>query len=188
MIPGSTAIAWPMIGGLAAIAGSAGLATYVLKGGSKDAMQAATTTAIGTGTAVGVWEAGWYLYRWHRRKVVYQQAAAEAKRLGRPLVVIGAPDGGVTSGYGCGDVTVDLSPTSCPNWQPLDITKALPMADDSVVVFCSCVLEYVSDPMAAITEIKRVSGGYAFFVGVEPWTLAGLLYPGAQQTLPAAFR
>jgi hypothetical protein len=94
----------------------------------------------------------------------------------------------VTTGYDCGDITIDIAPSNCPNSIQLDVTKTLPFADSSVVVFCSCVLEYVNDPCAAIAEIQRISGGESFFVGVEPWSLAGLLYPGAKQTLPARYR
>jgi hypothetical protein len=144
--------------------------------------------ALVTLAALGAWEFGWWARRRYRRGVAYREAQATAKRLNRPLIVIGAPDGGVTSGYGCGDETIDISPTSCPIWKPLDITKPLPYADNSVVVFCSCVLEYVDDPVSAIVEIKRISGGYAFFVGVEPWTFTSVLYPGARQTLPPPYR
>jgi SAM-dependent methyltransferase len=138
--------------------------------------------------AITAWEAFWFGRRFLRRQQVFQVAEAWAKSLNRPLIVIGAPDGGVTSGYGCGDTTIDLAPTSCPNGKVLDITKPLPFTDDSVVVFCSCVLEYVDDPNAAISEIRRISGGYMFFVGVEPWTLTSLLYPGARQSLSPPFR
>jgi hypothetical protein len=141
------------------------------------------------GAAVAVWEGGWWFRRRWRRGEVYDYALSYAHSINRQLVVIGAPDGGVTSGYGCGDVTVDLATTGCPNALRADITKPLPFADDSVVVFCSCVLEYVQgDVTAALKEIQRVSGGQAFFVGVEPWTLTAYLYPGAQRTLPAALR
>jgi SAM-dependent methyltransferase len=189
-VGGSTQIPWSMIGGAAAIIGSTASIAYLFRRGkgTPAAVEAAKAAAVGTAVTLGAWEAGWYLYRWRRRAVVYREAAAEAIRLNKPLVVIGAPDGGVTSGYGCGTFTIDISPTACPNWVPVDITKPLPFADNSVVVFCSCVLEYVSDPIAAIAEIKRISGGYAYFVGVEPWTLAGLLFPGAKQTLPPALR
>lgn len=186
MIPGGSGVAWPIFCGALGLAAASGGAAALLH--PKKRTEAAKTAAVSTLAAVAVWETGWYLYRWRRRTVVYEEARATAKNLGRQLIVIGAPDGGVTSGYGCGDQTIDISPTSCPNWKPLDITKTLPYADNSVVVFCSCVLEYVSDPIAAIAEIKRISGGYTYFVGVEPWTLAGLLYPGAKQTLPAAYR
>jgi hypothetical protein len=190
MIPGGTAFPWRMIGGALTLAASTGGATWLIQKARRKstALSDAGLTAAGTLTALGLWEATWYLYRWNRRRDVYREAALEAKRLNRQLVVIGAPDGGMTSGYGCGDVTVDLSPSSCPNWKPLDITKQLPFADNSVVVFISCVLEYVSDPMEAIQEVQRISGGYVYYVGVEPWTLTAFLYPSAKQALPPAYR
>ena len=139
--------------------------------------------------ALGAWEGGWWLRRRFRRATVYQQALAYAHEVGRPLVVIGAPDGGITAGYGCGDVTVDLEASSCPVVIKADITKPLPFADDSVVVFVSCVLEYVDDVNAALAQIQRVSGGKAFFVGVEPQAiLTTLFYPGAKRTLPPQLR
>jgi hypothetical protein len=103
-------------------------------------------------------------------------------------VVVGAPDGGMTSGYGCGDITVDIVPSYCPGYVQADVTKRLPFADNSCVVFCSCVLEYVGDVDAALREIQRVSGGYAYFVGVEPWCATAYLYPGAKRTLPPHLR
>lgn len=184
--PGGTQIAWPMLFGAVFIsAASAGAAALFAP---REKIRAAKLTGGSTLAVLSMWEFYWWAKRRYKRGVVYGEALAESRRLGRPLIVIGAPDGGVTAGYGCGDETIDLAQTACPVWKPLDITKPLPYADNSVVVFCSCVLEYVSDPIAAIAEIKRISGGYVFFVGVEPWTMTAILYPGAKQTLPAAYR
>jgi hypothetical protein len=144
--------------------------------------------ALKVGLGLAAWEAAWWARRRVRRSTIYEQARAAANELGRPLVVIGAPDGGVTAGYGCGDVTFDLAPSSCPNAMRVDVTKRTPLADNSCVVFCSCVLEYVHDVDAALAEIRRISGGHAFFVGVPPWTLTAYLYPGAKRTLPRGFR
>jgi hypothetical protein len=119
---------------------------------------------------------------------MFQLARARAATLSRPLVVVGAPDGGVTAGYGCGDITVDLAPSSCPGSVRWDITKTWPIADNSVVVFCSCVLEYVSNPDVAVAEMKRVSGGEMFIVGVEPWTLTAFMYPGAKNLMLPQYR
>jgi hypothetical protein len=95
----------------------------------------------------------------------------------------------VTSGYGCGDVTVDISGSNCPNTLVADITKLLPFANDSVVVFCSCVLEYLHSGVdVAIAEIERISGGHVFWVGVEPFTLTALFVDGARRTLPPQYR
>lgn len=133
---------------------------------------------------VAAWELGWW---WRRRNIrgdVFAQAKERAKAMGKPLVVVGAPDGGVTSGYGCGDITIDLEPSRCPRSIQADITKRIPLEDDSAVVFVACVLEYVDDLEAAMRELRRVSGGNLFVVRVEPWTLTACLYPGAKRTLP----
>jgi len=65
-----------------------------------------------------------------------------------------------------------------------DITKGpIPdVADNSAVVFVSCVLEYVTDIKAALREISRIAGSAdnVFVVTVQPWTLTARLYPGAR--------
>ncbi len=137
---------------------------------------------------LGAYELGMWWRRRQRRGTVYAQAQARAALLGRPLVVIGAPDGGVTSGYSCGDVTIDLARSSCPNAIQADITQGIPLPDSSCVVYVSCVLEYVADARAALAEIQRISGGQAFFCGVEPLTATAYLYRGAKRTLPARLR
>ena len=120
---------------------------------------------------------------------MYLTALARARKLGRPLVVIGAPDGGVTAGYGCGDITIDIRGSCCPQTLQADITKPpLPFDTNSVVVMVACVLEYVDDARVALQEIIRISGGEAFFVGVEPWTVTAFAYPGAKRTLPPQLR
>jgi len=134
-----------------------------------------------------LWDGGWWAWRVGRRTVAYQAAKQRAALLGRPLVVVGAPDGGVTAGYPCGDVTIDLQPSACPNALQRDVTKPLPFGDDSVVVFASCVLDLVSDPDKAFAELMRISGGHLFIVRVEPWTATRYLYPGMRQTVPLAW-
>ncbi len=135
-----------------------------------------------------LWELGWWAHRRSRRASVYIEAMNHARAIGRPLLVIGAPDGGVTSGYGCGDITVDLEASTCPCAMQADITDQIPLTDHSCVVFVSCVLEYVDDLDGAMSEIQRISGGHAFFVGVEPWTITAFAYPGAKRTLPTGLR
>jgi hypothetical protein len=133
---------------------------------------------------LGCWELGWWARRRAMRKRMYTLASQAAESLQRPLVVVGAPDGGVTSGYGCGDVTIDIGGSVCPTSMTADITQSLPFKTDSVVVFVSCVLEYVEDVDAAIAELMRISGGFLYVVRVEPWTATAYLYPGAKRTLP----
>lgn len=135
--------------------------------------------------AVGAWESLWWAVRRRRRTSLYELAQRRAAELGRPLLVIGSPDGGVTGGYGCGDMTVDLNPSAvCPNHIVADVCENIPLGDDSCVVFVSCVLEYVSDLDRAMSEIDRVSGGERFIAHVEPWTITAYAYPGAARTLP----
>lgn len=131
------------------------------------------------------WEAAWWARRRFERRRVYERALADARASGRPLVVVGAPDQGVTAGYDCGDLTIDLYGSFCPQTLRADITKSLPLGTDSSVIFVSCVLEYVDDLDAALAELRRVSGGHLHVVRVEPWTLAAYFYPGARRTLSA---
>lgn len=134
---------------------------------------------------VALWEAFWWARRANLRSATYKAARQRANELGRPLIVVGAPDGGVTAGYPCGDVTIDMAPSKCPGALQLDITEPLPFMDDSYVVVVMCVLEYVDDVEAAIAELTRISGGNLYVVRVEPWTLTSIFYPGARRTLPA---
>ncbi|MDC0716188.1 hypothetical protein [Nannocystis bainbridge] len=128
------------------------------------------------------------LVRFRERSSAFRLAVDRAGALGRPLVVIGDPDGGMHTrlmrAYGCGDVCVDMNGCpKCPVTIVADITKGpLPgVADDSGVVFVSCVLEYVTDLQAALAEIARIAGKpeNVFIVTVQPWTLTARLYPGA---------
>lgn len=109
------------------------------------------------------------------------RACARARKLGRPLLVVGAPDAMYTGGYGCGDIVFDIAPSSCSNAYQVDITKPLPLSNASVVVFVSCVLEYVDDVDAALSELRRVSGGELFVVDVEPWTVTAFAVPGTRR-------
>ena len=58
------------------------------------------------------------------------------------------------------------------------------VADDTAVVFVSCVLEYIADATAAVRELRRMAGSpeNLFTVSVQPWTLTASLYPGARWT------
>lgn len=131
---------------------------------------------------VASWEAFWWTRRLNRRWAVFAEARAAATALGRPLLVVGAPDRGPTSSP-VGDINVDIGPSSAPNFVQADICKPLPFAANSVVVYVSCVLEYVADGNAALAELLRISGGQLYIVRVEPWTLTAYLYPGANRTL-----
>ena len=127
--------------------------------------------------------------RFDTRSRLFLEAAQRARSLQRTLVVIGDPDAGMSTrlrrAYGCGDVCVDANGCPmCPVMQAADITAG-PIAGistNSVVVFVSCVLEYVDDLPAALREILRIAGDLEniYIVTVQPWTLTASLYPGAQ--------
>jgi hypothetical protein len=140
--------------------------------------------ALAWGAAgLAVYEIGWWVRRRGVRGSLYAMAQTEATLLQRPLVVVGAPDAMITGGYGCGDVTVDLVASACPHAIQADITKPLPFATDSVVVFVACTLEYVDNLPAAVAELERISGGHLYVVRVEPWTLTAYLFPGAKRVI-----
>ena len=122
-------------------------------------------------------EGGMALRRFEARRRGFEAAARRASALGRPLVVVGDPDAGahtrLVRAYGCGDLCIDLQ--GCPMCrvtQAADLTVGpVPgVADDSAVVFVSCVLEYVSDVEVAIQELQRMAGSpeNLFIVFVEP--------------------
>ena len=126
-------------------------------------------------------EAGGYAWRYGKRGVQYRRALARARELGRPLYILGAPDRGPTGTlipvpYGCGqpelgDKVLDFGPSKCTNAIQWDLRQGLSwLADDSVVIFESCVLEYVQGDIPVVAaELRRVSGGELFCVRVEPW-------------------
>ncbi len=146
-------------------------------------------------------EGGMALRRFEQRRRAFAAAARRAAELDRPLVVVGDPDAGahtrLVRAYDCGDLCLDLH--GCPRcevMQAADLTAGpVPgIADASAVVYLSCVLEYVSDPQAALRELNRMAGSpdNLFLVFVEPWTLTAALYPGARWAVvdedPAAMK
>lgn len=144
--------------------------------------------AIGAIAALGVYESTLALARFRRRRDVFLAAQARARELGRPVVVVGDPDAGLHTrmarAYPCGDVCVDLTGCpACPISIPANIEETIPLIeDDSVVVFVSCVLEYVSDVEAALSELSRIAGApeNLFGVVVDPMCLTSFVYPGAR--------
>lgn len=149
------------------------------------ATKTAARVVLGYAAAV---EAAAAIIRHNERTAAFEAANRRAATLKRSLVVIGDPDAGfhtrLMRAYGCGDVCVDLNGCPrCPVTVVADITKRIPdMADDSAVVFISCVLEYVGDMPAAVAEIMRIAGSRenVFLVTVQPWTFTSRLYPAAR--------
>jgi hypothetical protein len=134
-------------------------------------------------------ESGLAVRRFEARRRAYQAAVRRASEAGRPLIVVGDPDAGthtrLVRAYGCGDLCIDLR--GCPRCEVMktaDLTQGpvAGIADDSAVVYVSCVLEYVADPEAALRELRRMAGSpdNLFLVFVERWSLTAALYPGAR--------
>ncbi len=128
--------------------------------------------------------------RWQRQRG-YKLAEARARETGKPFVVVGAPRAGWATGliptYGCGDLCIDLD--GCASYavsEARNVEDLSDFADDSAVLFVSCVLEYVNDIDAAVHEVERVAGRDLFVVSVPPWTTAHVVYPGGQRRILAA--
>lgn len=123
----------------------------------------------------------YFVRRWRRRKV-YKLADLRAKKVSKPLLVIGDPYADnysvSTADYGCGDVTLDINGSTCPVARKYDLNKGMrDFQNNSFVVFISCTLEYVDDLPKVYAELKRVSGGDLFVVNMEPYTLKSRFFP-----------
>lgn len=151
-------------------------------------LQTLARVALG---GLAVTEGALALQRWQERRETYDRAARRAAELHRPLVVVGDPDAGAHTrlfrAYGCGDLCVDLR--GCPLCRVVQVADLAAgpvpgVADDTAVVFVSCVLEYITDAAAAVRELRRMAGSpdNLFTVSVQPWTVTASLYPGARWT------
>jgi hypothetical protein len=126
-----------------------------------------------------------------RRSEQFAAAKAHARRVGKPLVVIGDPDAGLHTrlyrAYGCGDLCVDLA--NCPKCSrsaAVDLCRRrMPLPNNSAIVFVGCTLEYVAEMEPAWQELRRVSGGphQIYIATVQPWCLTAWLYPGARRVV-----
>lgn len=164
----------------AGVAGVGALLGYAVHGTGK---AAAWGAALATG-----YEFGWFLHRVHLRCATYAKALRYARAVGKPLVVVGAPDRGCPLETQCGDMVVDIAPSKCLNSVVADITKAgaIPLPNDSAVVYAPYVLDYVNDLDAAERELRRVAGDRLFVLALEPWTATAYFYHGAKRVVPMA--
>ena len=129
---------------------------------------------------LGAWEAGWYLLHTQpERKRLYEKALAAARASGKPMLIVGAPDGD----YGCGDpskgdVVLDLRPApGCPN-AVVGSVEAIPYPTGYFgSTFCSHVLEHVCDPQRAEDELHRVADA-VFVAWPRPWQVLAYAVPG----------
>ena len=124
--------------------------------------------------------------RWTRQRL-WREARVRGLELDRPLVVIGAPGGGVINrivgrDYGCGNLAIDIQPTHCRREMQMRAEDALPqLPRDCAVIYISCTLEYVDDVELVMAECRRIAGPHIFVADVEPWSLTAWFYPGAKR-------
>lgn len=114
------------------------------------------------------------------RHTIFQQARECADRLGKPLLVVGAPKHQFT--HPCGDVTLDISAyrASVCGGIVADV-RDIPYPDLYFgAAFCSHVLEHlqtVQDAYDALDELHRVAD-YVFVASPHKSSLIAHLYPG----------
>ena len=127
------------------------------------------------GLAVLGWETFWWLWQKAERHAVFAKARKAADAAGKPLLVIGEPDGE----YPCGDVTVDIRPTSvCPVYVRTSIEDLSAFKDKTFgAVFVSFLVSYTCAPWKAFSELERVAD-VVMVVEPKPWRLTSYLIPG----------
>ena len=126
------------------------------------------------------------IYRQNERSRIFKMAEKQSQKIGKSLLVVGDPYNGIGSrfynnfieGYGCGNITIDLTGCPmCPNGVKSDIYSYLKEQDDnSMVIFISCVLEYVDNIDDVIKEIYRVASNNIFIVTVNEYSLSAYFY------------
>jgi hypothetical protein len=103
---------------------------------------------------------------------------------GKPLMVIGAPGGGLANritgqDYDCGDICLDIAGCKkCNNGVKISLEDAVQQYDLSkYVVFISCTLEYVDMPFVEkyLTALNPLD---LFIVNIGKHTLSVYVYPG----------
>lgn len=124
------------------------------------------------------WEVCCALYEKHERHVLFRRALAESRQRGKPMLVVGEPDGE----YPCPPppgVLVDLRERSvCPRYVRTSVER-MPMFRDRQfgAAFCSHVIEHVERPLDALQELHRVADS-VFISYPRPWRIATYLVPG----------
>lgn len=118
--------------------------------------------------------------RYNNRSKYYNLALTQSKKTNKPLLVIGNPSSGPSNkvfgaNYGCGTMCIDIKGcTNCPNQEAIDIYNYLKKQPaNSMTIFISYVLEYVSNIDETIKEIYRVAGSIdnIFIIHAHPWCI-----------------
>lgn len=135
------------------------------------------------------------------RRQTFEQAAARAAATGKHLVVLGDPEGTLSSrvlgrAWQCGAICID--PKGCSQCggpgersiqgQPLDVLRTL--ADNSAVIYDSGLFAKAEQPDALAHEMLRVSAGDVFMHDVSRFSLTSVFEPGRRrimQKLPPTY-
>ncbi|MEZ4437085.1 MAG: hypothetical protein R3F65_32210 [bacterium] len=127
--------------------------------------------------------------RWEQRRRLFAAAMERARATRRRLVVALPEREGATTRamrlYEMGGHFAEvLHSGRVPIVRPGELERGpvARVASDSAVVYAACVLEYVGDLPAAMSEILRMAGAVdnVFVVTVQPWTLTAALHPRAR--------
>ena len=104
---------------------------------------------------VAAWEACTAMAGKIRRRQAFKAAYAAARMRGKPLLIVGEPDGE----YPCGDVVIDIREGSvCPRYVKASVEDLSMFASGQFgACLCSHVLEHVCDPGRALSELQRVA-------------------------------
>lgn len=160
-------------------------------------MQVATKWIFVLGGWVAVNEFVRLQQRHNGRKKLFDLARKKADSIGKPLLVIGRPDGWTkdrtvrdgdtswakTGAHPCGDITVDIRPkdaSSCPNYIQADASDLSMIKTDSVgAIFSSCTLEHIVNLPNAYKEMIRVlsPNGEIYSVLPQKWSIFAWLFP-----------
>ena len=120
------------------------------------------------------------------RDTEFEKARNHADSLGKPLLVIGRPDGWTedrevkkgdsswwnTGAHPCGDITIDVRPikgNECPNYISTDAADLSMIPTGSIgAIFSSCTLEHIPNLPQAYREMLRVLDFHGEIYSVLP--------------------
>lgn len=135
---------------------------------------------FGVAGGVIVGEAVWGLFEVYEVKSLYQKAKEAAEVSGKPLLVVGRPDDGMTAIAGipdaCGDICLDVQGCpSCPVSVQASVEDLSQFGDGQFgAAFVSHVIEHVGDPEKAISELHRVADNVVVCFP-RAWTLGAVV-------------
>jgi hypothetical protein len=153
--------------------------------------------AFAVGTVMAARELYLALGPWRdQRRATFEQAAARASATHKQLIVLGDPEGTLSSrilgrSWQCGAICID--PKGCSQCggpsehsiqgQPLDVLRT--MGTGSAVIYDSGLFAKADDPQALAAEMVRVSGGDIYMFDVNRFSLTSVFEPGRRRIMQA---